>query len=296
MSRTVAEYLQDLRHLLVDSDPATVIDALSDAEEHLNAALARSKAENPGLTDEQALAQIIERYGAPAEVAEAYRETESRTSPALAAPSGYYQRSPASRFFGIVYNPRAWGALLYSVISMLTGIVYFTWVTAGLYLSVGLLILIVGLPIAYLFLLSFRGIALVEGRIVEGLLGVRMPRRPIFTDPNLKWWQQLKALIASPRTWLTILYMVLQMPLGILYFTLVVVGIAFALDCIALPITQGIFDHPFIMTGDFTYYVGANLIPLVVLLGFVIFLGVMHMARGLGLLHARLARVLLVGN
>ena len=296
MCRNIAEYLHELRHLMTGSDPATVLDALSDTEEHLSAALARARSENPELSESDALEGIIKRYGSPSEIAEAYRETESRTSPGLSGSGSLYQRSPASRFFSIVYDPRAWGALLYSIISLITGVIYFTWVTTGLYLSVGLLVLIVGLPIAFLFLLSFRGIALVEGRIVEGLLGVRMPRRPIFTDRSLNWWKQLQVLVKTGRTWLTILYMVLMMPLGIIYFTLAITGLAISLDCIAVPITQGLFDHPFIDAGRFTYYVDGNLMPLVVLLGFAIFLGVMHMSRGIGVIHASLARAMLVGK
>ena len=297
MIRDIEEYLGGLRRELAGADAATVQDALSDAEEHLTTALDGAVEQNPHISVTDALAGIIASYGSPAEVAAAYKDTETHTRPALAVPPRYYERSLASRFFSVVYDPRAWGAMLYGIIAMITGIVYFTWVTTGLYLSIGLLVLIIGLPIAYLFLLSFRGIALVEGRIVEGLLGVRMPRRPIFARRDLKWWDQLKALVSSGRTWLVVLYMLLQLPLGIIYFTLIVCGLAVALDCIALPITQGIFDQPFISAGERAiYYVGNSVMPLVVFLGFILLVAVMHMARGLGKLHGKLAKSMLVGR
>ena len=54
---------------------------------------------------------------------------------------------------------------------------YFTWAVVGASLSVSLLILIIGVPLLVLFLGSIRALAFIEGRMVEVLLGVRMPRR-----------------------------------------------------------------------------------------------------------------------
>jgi len=79
----------------------------------------------------------------------------------------YMGRQPIlSRFFGVFADPRAWGALLYLFLSLGIGIVYFTWVVLGVSLSLGLLVLIIGIPFAGLFLLSIRGIAFIEGRLV----------------------------------------------------------------------------------------------------------------------------------
>ena len=296
MNNGIQKYLGELREALAGRDVATVQDALSDAEEHLTTALAASAETEPDLSEGNRLARVIEEYGSPKEIAAAYRIIERQTRPELAVPSQFYQRSLASRFVSVVYDPRAWGALLYLVISMLTGVIYFTWVITGLYLSVGLLILIIGLPIAWLFFLSFRGIALVEGRIVEGLLGVRMPRRPIFSDQRLKWGEQLKALVRDRRTWTGIAYMLLQLPLGIIYFTVAVLGFALSLDCVSVPIAQYVFDQPFIKMGERHIFISGNLMPLVVALGPVLFLTFMHIARGLGKLHGKLAKAMLVGK
>jgi len=43
MINSIAEYLHQLRHELTGCDPATVIDALSDTEDHLNTAVASAK-------------------------------------------------------------------------------------------------------------------------------------------------------------------------------------------------------------------------------------------------------------
>jgi len=82
----------------------------------------------------------------------------------------------------VLADPRAYTALLYMLLSLATGTLYFTWAVTGISLSLGLAILIIGIPFAILFFASVRGISLVEGRVVEALLGERMPRRPLYTD------------------------------------------------------------------------------------------------------------------
>ena len=184
---------------------------------------------------------VVEEYGQPEEVAAAYKEIENRIRPALSPSLSQPKRNIVSAFFGVITEPRAWGALLYMLLSLVTGIVYFTWVVTGLSLSAGLLVLIIGLPFIGLFLLSVRGIALVEGRIVEALLGEPMPRRPLFIDKDLNLWKRFKVLVADGRTWLAMVYMALQLPLGIIYFTLFVTLLSVSLSFIATPVLRLIF-------------------------------------------------------
>ncbi len=296
MFRNLKEYLSELRQELAGSDPATTQDALSDAEEHLTAALAGSTRSDPELSEADRLSRVIDEYGSPKEIATAYRIIERRMQPALVAPRQSYEGSSASRFFSVVYDPRAWGTLLYLVTSMLTGIIYFTWAIVGLSLSLELLILIIGLPVAWLFLRSVRGIALVEGRIIEGLLGVRMPRRPLFSQPRPGWWAQFNSLVRDRRTWLTIAYMLLQLPLGIFYFSVTIIIFALSLELVVAPIVQYVFHLPVMVLDDRYIYFAGHLMPLVVCVGLLLFILLMHMTRGLGFWHAKLARAMLVGK
>src|SRR5205085_1343484 len=99
----------------------------------------------------------------------------------------------------------------------------FTWVVTGLSLSIGLFILIIGIPFALLFVGSIRVLAHVEGRLVEGLLGVRMPRRlPATTPQDESLLTKVKEALTDIRTWSSMFYLALMLPLGIAYFTLAV--------------------------------------------------------------------------
>ena len=295
MIQSINEYLEQLREELTGSDSATVQDALSDAEEHLRTALNSAIESQPGVLEADALPPIIEKYGLPADIAKAYREIEVRVQPAFMKPAVHTdRRSIFSQFFGVFADPRTWGALLYLLFSLVTGIIYFTWVAAGISVSLGLLVLIIGLPIAGLFLLSVRGIALVEGRIVEALLGVRMPRRSFFTRRNIGWWAQFKALVTEKRTWIAMIYMVVQLPLGIIYFSVFVSLIAISLYGIALPVLQLGFDLPFSYINNVSYYLVDWMLPLTVIGGVLLATLTMHLSRYLGRLHGFMAKKLLV--
>ncbi|MCX5752400.1 MAG: sensor domain-containing protein [Candidatus Krumholzibacteria bacterium] len=294
MNKAIDDYLVKLKTALAGADRATIQDALSDAEEHLATALEQALDTEPGLDAETALGRIIETYGAPAEVAAAYKEMENMTPNALAIPGPGIVKPRGNGFFGVLGDIRTYGALLYMLLSLATGIFYFTWATTALSLSAGFIVLIIGLPFVAAFLLSVRGIALIEGRIIEGVLGERMPRHVAFFRKDLGWWGGFKALIGDRTIWSAILYMILQLPLGILYFTITITLIALSLGLIVMPILHYIFNFPFVQTDHHAYYLPGWSMPLVVMGGFFLMIVTLHVARGLGHLHARYAKKLLV--
>ena len=292
--RTIREYLDQLRAALGGADPALIQDALYDAEDHLRSELA----ENPGKSEAEVLAKIANSYGAPEEVAAIYVDKEQVVQQALRPPSPPARRSALGRFFGIAADPRAYAALFYMLLSLATGIFYFTWAVTGLSLSLGLSILIFGIAFAVLFFGTVRVLALVEGRIIEVMLGERMPRRPPYTDRELSWRARIGAMFTDPRTWSTLLYMVLMLPLGIVYFTLAVVGISLSVAMIAGPFALLLAQFGLIEGG--IYLDGQSVVPpllmmpLALLLGVVLPFAVLHLARGVGRLQGALAKQLLV--
>jgi uncharacterized membrane protein len=296
VTKSVDEYLNLLKKELAGSDSATIQDALSDAEEHLRTALSNLSNENPGIIEAEALPAIIEEYGSAEETATAYGEIEAHMRPALAHPKQKNGRSALVRFFGVLAEPHAWGALFYMLISMVTGLFYFSWAVIGLSTSISFIILIIGLPITGLFLLSARGIALVEGRIIEALLGVRMPRRRLFVAENLGYWEKFKTLISDKHTWLVLAYMVLMMPLGVLYFSVFVILIALALSWLAVPVMQLFFHLPVVHINSVSYFLPNWSLPLTVIAGILTFFATMHLAKIVGQFHGKFAKAMLVSE
>lgn len=301
MISTIEQYLASLRKELGGSDKATVQDALSDAEEYLRTALGDAPS-----NDTNALAAAIGEYGTPDEVAAAYKRAELHPSPVPAMALAIEKAAPAARpttkdnrpfyvrFWTVFAEPGAWGALLYSLLALLTGIFYFTWAVTGLSLSASLLILVIGLPIAGLFLLSVRGIALMEGRLVEALLNVRMPRRARYYEKKTGIWQRFKNMLADGHTWFSILYMVIHLPLGVFYFSVMVSLIATSLWVMVWPILSLAFAQPIIITPSVDYYATGWLIPISVVVGALLLTATMHLAKAIGKAQGALAKALLV--
>ena len=291
MPDTIEAYLAELKTALAGADPALVQDAVYDAEEYLRSAVAE------GGGTQEAVASAIDAYGTPAEIASAYRETERTVAAALRRPVPVKSGNPFARFFGVIADPSAWGALFYMILSLATGIIYFTVVVTGLSLSLSMMILIIGVPIALLFLGAVRAISLAEGRIVEGLLGQRMPRRPrnvVVADGT--FWGRLKSWFSDYRTWTTMLYMALMLPLGIAYFTVVVTALALSLATFAAPIVQWVANTPVIRTGQWGYWIEPWGAPFFFAGGILGFLATMWLAKGVGYLHGMFAKVMLVGR
>ena len=211
---------------------------------------------------------------------------------ALRTPAPAPRSSPVGRFFGVLADPRAYASLLYMLLSLATGVFYFTWAVTGLSLTAGLAVLIVGSPFAILFFASVRGLALVEGRLVETMLGERMPRRPLYADRGKPWLERIAAMFTDPRTWSTLVYMLLMLPLGTVYFTLAVTALGVALSVAAIPFAQAYGET--IQWDGVAIHAPLWSAPLTIAAGLLLLVLVMHGARAIGRLHGGLAKHLLV--
>jgi hypothetical protein len=207
------------------------------------------------------------------------------------------ERGPG--FFGVLVDPRAYGALIYMLLSLATGIFYFTWAVTGVSLSIGLAILIIGVPFALLFIGSVRVIGWIEGRIVEALLGVRMPRRlPATSTERGTIWGSIKAVLKDGRTWTSLIYMMLHLVLGTIYFTIAVTFGAVSLGVLASSVYElatgqnvvQVHGYPE-LDALFNTVPGLALLVVAGILGIILTL---HIARVIGYIHGRIAEALLV--
>jgi hypothetical protein len=252
------------------------------------------------------LAKVVGSYGAPEEVADLYRDQEVKVQRALRPPVLPKQRSAWGRFFSVAADPHTYGALFYMVLALATGIFYFTWAVTGISLSFGLAVLIIGIPFILLFFGTVRVLSLVEGRIVETMLGVRMPRRPSFSTRGMTFWQRVGAMFSDPRTWGTLFYMILMLPLGIIYFTITITMLCISIGFAAAPAAKLVAESMHIenntcdLSGHYCDLILlANGWPaafIVCALGVLLLFTTLHMVRGLGYMHGQIARHLLVAD
>ena len=298
--RSIEQYLRQLREELTGADAALIQDALYDAEEYLRAEVAA----HPGKSEADVLELIASTYGAPDEVASAYRDTEVKVKAAMATPRKI-SKSKIGAFFGVFLDPRAYTSLFFMLLCLATGIIYFTFAVAGLSLSVGLAVLVIGVPFFLMFISVGRVVSLAEGRLIEAMTGVRMPRRPVYQGSALGFWPRILEMLKDPRTWTTIAYFILMLPIGIVYFVIAVVGLSVSLSFIALPVVAvlsqaGVFG----LTGVQVFsqiqpewlFDSGLAIPVLGVAGILLLTSLMHLARGIGRLHAMFAKSMLVAR
>src|SRR5882757_516663 len=115
--RSIDQYLKQLREELVGADAALIQDALYDAEEYLRAEVAA----HPDKSEADVLELIASTYGAPDEVAAAYRDTELKVSKAMSTPRKM-PKSGTGVFWGVFLDPRAYTSLFFMFLSLVTGI------------------------------------------------------------------------------------------------------------------------------------------------------------------------------
>jgi hypothetical protein len=206
----IRRYLADLETALRGADPALVHDALIDAQSHLAEAIINGVAVEDAIRD----------FGEPAEIAKAYIDAEAavqvrrtplvRTVAVDSAPDAGSAKRPLSKIpvIGIWFDRYAWGsyALLTfgAVISALVGL----WAHGLLVLGVGTAPLFVGIPCFILLLASVRGISLFLGKIIETLVGVRMPHRaqPVDLSGAVGFFRRIGVWFTDLRSWLTLAF------------------------------------------------------------------------------------------
>ncbi len=292
--RSIDQYLKALREELAGEDSALIQDALYDAEEYLRAEVAA----HSDKSESDVLELIASTYGAPDEVASAYRDTEAKVKAAMTTP----RRAPKSgtgAFFSVFLDPRAYTSLFFMFLSLATGVIYFTFAVTGLCLSAGLAVLVIGIPFFLAFVALSRVVSLAEGRLIEAMTGERMPRRPLHQGNTPGFWARVSQMLKDRRTWTTLAYLILMLPLGIAYFVMAVVGLSVSLAFIFAPLvaTAGRYEWfgipPDVQTSP-AWLGSLWALPLMVLTGVLLLTLLMHLARGIGRLHAMYAKALLV--
>ena len=132
---------------------------------------------------------------------------------------------------------------------------------------------------------------------MELLLGQRMPRRLPTEEPVRGIWPRIRAMLTDRRTWSTMFYMLLQLPLGIAYFTVAVTGLALSLSLVVAPIADWLTGHSYVRFGNHAIdsFAATGIgTALMMAVGFILFFVVLHIIRGLMILHGRYAEATLV--
>jgi signal transduction histidine kinase len=141
---------------------------------------------------------------------------------------------------------------------------------------------------------AWRWLAELERRLIAALIGTEIPS-PYRPDPEgAHWWQRTASRLSDPATWKDLAFLLLQLPLGILSFTVAVTVLGLGLGWLTAPawfwaIPEGPWLGPFQLD---SLGVALAVMPLGAL---VLFLGIPGLSA-LGRLYGWLAAQLLGSN
>jgi hypothetical protein len=128
--------------------------------------------------------------------------------------------------------------------------------------------------------------------------GERMPRRPVHPGAAQGWWARIGEMLRDVRTWTTLAYFVLMLPLGIAYFVIAVVGLALSLSGVFAPIFGAGRALGWIDASRLHVEPHWVLSPIgavcAFVLGALLLTALMHFARSVTRAHVHVAKALLV--
>jgi hypothetical protein len=147
-------------------------------------------------------------------------------------------------------------------------------------------------------------ISLGEGRLLEAVSGERMPRRPVHPGGPDGLVARIVEMLRDVRTWTTLIYLLLRLPLGIVYFVTAVTGLAVGASFVLVPVV-GIAQR----LGWWVPWENEGLIAFspawldtpagwvfCLVFGVVVLTTLLHAARVVVSVHARTAKTLLVAQ
>jgi hypothetical protein len=126
-------------------------------------------------------------------------------------------------FFGVIIRPRSYLSILYLLLGLPLGTLYFTVLVTGFSLGMGLMVVaLVGIPILIGLWYLTHAFLLMERSLAVGMIGVDVA--PI--DPLPAWsgglWRHFKRFMGHVPTWKGIGYLLLRFPVGVATFTIAV--------------------------------------------------------------------------
>lgn len=198
-----------------------------------------------------------------------------------------------ARIFGVYIQPRTYGGILFQLLALPLGIVYFTLLVTGFALGIPLIIVWVGIPILLLVMGMAWGLTAFERVSAIGLLGVKVPPMSRPAIPGASIWKRFINYLGNPVTWKGLIYLLIKLPIGIGTFTAVVTLLSVPLAMIFSPMVLFIPNVHI----DLTFWRIDTLPEVIAMMtmGFVLLTLSLHILNFFSYLLGELARVML-GN
>jgi signal transduction histidine kinase len=135
-----------------------------------------------------------------------------------------------------ILDARTYRRILYLLLALPLGVAEFTFLVTAISFGFGTAVTLIGIPVLIGTVYAWRWLAELERRLIRALVGIEIPS-PYRPDPvGARWWRRLTARLADPATWKDLAFLLLQLPLGIVSFTVTVAVLALGLGTLLEPL------------------------------------------------------------
>jgi signal transduction histidine kinase len=134
-----------------------------------------------------------------------------------------------------ILDPRTYGRIAYLLLALPLGIIEFSFLVTAISFGVGTAITLIGIPVLIFTIYAWRWLAGVERRLIGSLTGIEIPTPYRVDPPGASWWDKLKARLADPATWKDLVFLLLQLPLGIASFVIAVCVLCVSFGALLAP-------------------------------------------------------------
>lgn len=143
------------------------------------------------------------------------------------------------RFVGVPFRAQTYRNLAYLLLAFPLGIAYFTIVTVGLSMGLGMLVTLVGVPLVVVTLAVTLGIGSFEARLATWLLDMEVTAASpveLELDSVDGLVATTKRILTAPTTWTSLLLVGLKFIFGVLAFTAVVTAVSVTGALLLMPV------------------------------------------------------------
>jgi signal transduction histidine kinase len=134
-----------------------------------------------------------------------------------------------------ISDARTYGRILYMLLALPLGVLWFVFLVTAISFGIGTAVTLIGIPVLIGTVWAWRWMAELERRLIGRLVGVEIPS-PYRPDPPADhWWSRIAGRLADPATWKDLAFLLLQLPLGILAFTIAVTVLGLGLGGLFAP-------------------------------------------------------------
>ena len=196
--------------------------------------------------------------------------------------------------FRSILDARTYGRILYLVLALPLGVAEFTFLVTAISFGFSTAITLIGIPVLVGSVYAWRWLADLERRVIGSLVGTEIPSPYRPAPVGGRWWTRFAARLADPATWKDLAFLLLQLPLGILSFSVTVAVFGLGLRLLIAPF----YYEPF-AEGDWIDWLGVDTLGealALVPLGALILLVGIPALGALGRLYGWLAQQLLGSN